>query len=481
MDKDDLQRQEEVQEINEREAVLKEYSLKADSIEKDQKTGRKTEASQTEGHKTKDSKTEHKKLEKNKIEKIKETYGNGLKWLLLGVLCGAVVGSISAFFAHGIVYASTFRVEHPQVLFALPFAGLLLVFAYSVFSAKNAKGTNLVIESVRKGEQLPADMAPLIMFSTVVSHFFGASVGREGAALQVGGSLGSSIGRILHLSKKEQRRIMMCGMSAAFSGLFGTPLAAAIFAIELCTVGSIYYTALLPCTVSALTAHFFAEKLMHAEEPDLALALVAEMNWSSALYTLLLAIAASLVSILFVSCAHKAKTLFSKYFPNPYLRIFVSGAIILCASLALNTNIYNGTGMHIIAQSIQEPEIKVFLFSFLLKILFTAVSLGGGFQGGEIVPSLFIGATLGNALSNVLPLDPSLCAALGMTSLFCGVTNCPLSALLISFELFGFEASSYFILAIAISYLFSGNYGLYHSQKILFSKTDEEEINEHAH
>lgn len=274
---------------------------------------------------------------------------------------------------------------------------------------------------------------------------------------------------------------MMCGMSAAFSGLFGTPLAAAIFAIELCTVGSIYYTALLPCTISALTAHFFAEKLMHAEEPDLALALVAEMNWSSALYTLLLAIAASLVSILFVSCAHKAKALFSKYFPNPYLRIFVSGAMILCASLALNTNIYNGTGMHIIAQSIQEPEIKVFLFAFLLKILFTAVSLGGGFQGGEIVPSLFIGATLGNALSNVLPLDPSLCAALGMTSLFCGVTNCPLSALLISFELFGFEASSYFILAIAISYLFSGNYGLYHSQKILFSKTDEEEINEHAH
>ena len=202
MDKDDLQRQEEVRENNEREAVLKEYSLKADSIEKDQKTGRKTEASQTEGHKTKDNKTEHKKLEKNKIEKIKETYGNGLKWLLLGVLCGAVVGSVSTFFAHGIVYASTFRVEHPQVLFALPFAGLLLVFAYSVFSAKNAKGTNLVIESVRKGEQLPADMAPLIMFSTVVSHFFGASVGREGAALQVGGSLGSSIGRILHLSKK---------------------------------------------------------------------------------------------------------------------------------------------------------------------------------------------------------------------------------------------------------------------------------------
>ena len=338
-----------------------------------------------------------------------------------------------------------------------------------------------MIESVRKGEKLPVEMAPLIIFSTVLSHLFGASVGREGAALQVGGSLGSSIGRVLHLSEKEQRRIMMCGMSAAFSGLFGTPIAAAIFAIELCTVGSIYYTALLPCTVSALTAHFFAEKVVHAEEPNLALSLIAEMNWSSALYTLLLAIAAALVSILFVSCAHKAKDLFSKYFPNPYLRIFVSGAIVLLATLALNTNIYNGTGIQLIIQTIHDPKTKIFLFAFFLKILFTSVSLGGGFQGGEIVPSLFIGATLGNALSRFLPLDPSLCAALGMTALFCGVTNCPLTALLISFELFGFQASSYFLLAIAISYLFSGNYGLYHSQKILFSKTEEEEINEHTH
>ena len=414
-------------------------------------------------------------------EKWIQTYGNGIKWLIIGILSGAVVGSIAAYFAKGIQIASQFRDTHPLIIAFLPFAGVLIVAAYHIFSVRSPRGTNLVLESVREGQSLPYYMAPLIIFATVISHLFGASVGREGAALQVGSSLGSSIGKLLKLKEKDRKRIMMCGMSAAFSGLFGTPLAAAIFAIELCTVGSIYYTALLPCTVSALTAHFFAEKLMHAEEPDLALALVAEMNWSSALYTLLLAIAASLVSILFVSCAHKAKTLFSKYFPNPYLRIFVSGAIILCASLALNTNIYNGTGMHIIAQSIQEPEIKVFLFAFLLKILFTAVSLGGGFQGGEIVPSLFIGATLGNALSNVLPLDPSLCAALGMTSLFCGVTNCPLSALLISFELFGFEASSYFILAIAISYLFSGNYGLYHSQKILFSKTDEEEINEHAH
>ena len=414
-------------------------------------------------------------------KKLELTYGNGIKWLLIGFLTGGVVGSVAAYFAKCIQIVTAIREAHPILIAFLPLSGILIVLSYRFFSVKNPKGTNLVLESIQNGDTLPYYMAPIIIFASIISHLFGASVGREGAALQVGGSLGSSIGRILHLSEKEQRRIMMCGMSAAFSGLFGTPIAAAIFAIELCTVGSIYYTALLPCTVSALTAHFFAEKVIHAEEPDLALSLMAEMNWSSALYTLLLAIAAALVSILFVSCTHKAKDWFSKYFPNPYLRIFVSGAIVLLATLALNTNIYNGTGIQLIIQTIHDPKTKIFLFAFFLKILFTSVSLGGGFQGGEIVPSLFIGATLGNALSRFLPLDPSLCAALGMTALFCGVTNCPLTALLISFELFGFQASSYFLLAIAISYLFSGNYGLYHSQKILFSKTEEEEINEHTH
>ena len=414
-------------------------------------------------------------------KKLILTYGNGIKWLLIGILSGAVVGSIAAYFAKGIQIASQFRDTHPLIIAFLPFAGVLIVAAYHIFSVRSPRGTNLVLESVREGQSLPYYMAPLIIFATVISHLFGASVGREGAALQVGSSLGSSIGKLLKLKEKDRKRIMMCGMSAAFSGLFGTPLAAAVLSMEICTVGHMYYTALLPCTVSALVAHFFAEHVLKVTEPELALKIVSEMDWRSALATIALSIIASLVSILFIVSAHKAKAFFTKYIRNPYLRIMVSGAMVFLGTLLLGTKMYNGTGMGIIVKTIHESGYRVFFLAFLLKILFTAISLGGGFQGGEIVPSLFIGATLGNALQSFLPLEPGLCAALGMACVFCGVTNCPLSALLISFELFGFHASSYFILAIAISYLCSGNYGLYHTQKILFSKTEEEEINEMAH
>lgn len=414
-------------------------------------------------------------------EKWIQTYGNGIKWLIIGILSGAVVGSIAAFFAKGIQVVSQFRQAHPLIIALLPFSGLLIVLSYHLFSVRNPKGTNLVLESVRDGQPLPYYMAPLIIFSTVISHLFGASVGREGAALQVGSSLGSSIGKLLRLKEKERKRMMMCGMSAAFSGLFGTPLAAAVLSMEICTVGHMYYTALLPCTVSALVAHFFAERVLKVTEPELALKMVSEIDWKSALATIALAIVASLVSVLFILSAHKAKSLFTKYIRNPYFRIMLSGALVFLGTLLVGSGAYNGTGMDIIVKTIQESGYRVFFLAFLLKILFTAVSLGGGFQGGEIVPSLFIGATLGNAMQSFLPLDSGLCAALGMACVFCGVTNCPLSALLISFELFGFHASSYFILAIAISYLCSGNYGLYHTQKILFSKTEEEEINELAH
>ena len=418
---------------------------------------------------------------KNLEKRLILTYGNGIKWVVIGGLTGGIVGSVAAYFAKGIQIVSQIRSLHPLLIGLLPFAGILIVFSYRLCSVKEPKGTNLVLESIQNGENLPSYMAPLIILATILSHLFGASVGREGAALQLGSSMGSIIGKVLRLKEKDRRRIMMCGMSAAFSGLFGTPLAASVLAMEICTVGHMYYTALLPCTVSALVANFFAEKVVHVIEPELHLSLVSEIDWKSALATILLAILASMVSVLFVLSAHKAKALFTKYFKNSYFRIFVCGLILIIGTLLVGSTDYNGTGMDIIVKTITESGYKVFFFAFLLKILFTSISLGGGYQGGEIVPSLFIGATLGNALQLFLPLDPGLCAALGMASVFCSVTNCPLATLLICFELFGFQASSYFILAIAISYLCSGNYGLYHTQKILFSKTEEKEINELAH
>ena len=331
-------------------------------------------------------------------KKLILTYGNGIKWVIIGGLTGGIVGSVAAYFAKGIQIVSQIRSLHPLLIGLLPFAGILIVFSYRLCSVKEPKGTNLVLESIQNGENLPSYMAPLIILATILSHLFGASVGREGAALQLGSSMGSIIGKVLRLKEKDRRRIMMCGMSAAFSGLFGTPLAASVLAMEICTVGHMYYTALLPCTVSALVANFFAEKVVHVIEPELHLSLVSEIDWKSALATILLAILASMVSVLFVLSAHKAKALFTKYFKNSYFRIFVCGLILIIGTLLVGSTDYNGTGMDIIVKTITESGYKVFFFAFLLKILFTSISLGGGYQGGEIVPSLFIGATLGNAL-----------------------------------------------------------------------------------
>lgn len=410
-------------------------------------------------------------------KKLELTYGNGIKWLLIGFLTGGIVGSVAAYFAKCIQIVTAIREAHPILIAFLPLSGILIVLSYRFFSVKNPKGTNLVLESIQNGDTLPYYMAPIIIFASIISHLFGASVGREGAALQLGSSMGASLGKFLHLKEKDRRRIMLCGMSAAFSGLFGTPLAAAVLAMEICTVGTMYYTALLPCTISALVANYFAEHVVHVAEPELHIRMISEMHWKGALSTIFLAVIASLVSILFILMIHKTKALFTKYFENSFVRILVSGAIVSLFTFLLRNTDYNGTGMGIIVKTINHPGYRIFFFAFFLKILFTAVSLSGGYQGGEIVPSLYIGATLGNALQIFLPLDPGLSAALGMASVFCSVTNCPLATLLICFELFGFQASSYFILAIAVSYLCSGNYGLYHTQRILFSKIEEKEIN----
>ena len=253
-----------------------------------------------------------KELEK----KLISTYGNGIKWLAIGLFTGGVVGTVSAYFAKGIQIVGGLRAANPKLIGLLPLAGLIIVLSYRLFSVKNPKGTNLVLESIQNGETLPSYMAPLIVFATLISHFFGASVGREGAALQLGSSMGSTIGKFLHIKEQERRRMMMCGMSAAFSGLFGTPLAAAVLSMEICTVGHMYYTALLPCTISALVAHFFAEKVVMVSEPELSLTMVSEITWKSALACIALAIIASLVSILFIVTAHKVKAIFTKYVQN---------------------------------------------------------------------------------------------------------------------------------------------------------------------
>lgn len=418
--------------------------------------------------------------QKEYAKHVAHLYLNGIKWIIFGILSGILVGFVAAEFANGVTFVTELRREHPLLLCLLPLAGAVIVFYYQLLGVPQPKGTNLVIDAIHEGNRVPLRMTPLIILSSLISHLAGASVGREGAALQIGGSMGNAVGRLVHMNPDDRRIIIMCGMSASFSALFGTPLAAAVFSMEISTVGLMYYSSLVPCVISALTAHWLASFLVTDAE-DLAIQEISGFSVRTALIAIVFAVLCSLVSILFSVAVHRAKHLFAEFLRNRYLRAVVSGATILLLSLLVGNQNYNGTGMSVIKSCVQDPGFRLFLGAFLLKIIFTAISLAGGFQGGEIVPSLFIGATFGHAFAVLFGLDPALFSAIGMACIFCGVTNCPIASLLISCELFGFNASTYFFMAVAVSYLFSGNYGIYSAQKIMYSKIAARRVDTNAH
>lgn len=404
-----------------------------------------------------------------------------LKWMFFGIFCGVTVGSISAFFGKAIGIATKFRGANPYIIYGLPIAGVFIVFYYHLLDASKPKGTNLVIDSIHNGQKVPLRMAPLIIVSTVVTHLFGGSAGREGAALQVGGSLGNALGRLMHFSEKDHRRTIMCGMSASFSALFGTPLAASVMVIEMSTVGNMYYSALMPCAIAALTAHLMAEIINPGSEAVMTIAEVSHFSLKSGAYTMGFAILCAWVAILFCSVLHSSKKLAKTAIKNPYLRAAACGVIVVILTLIVGNQTYNGAGSDIIAACTTDEAFKIVPYAFLLKMLFTAITLSGGFQGGEIVPTLFIGATFGHAMAVFFGMSPMLGSALGAILVFCGVTNCPIASILIGLELFGFDMSAYILLGVAITYIFSGNYGLYASQKIRYSKYDYKVIDTYTH
>lgn len=394
-----------------------------------------------------------------------------VRWLVLAGITGVVLGILGGLFGRSITAVTVFRGNHPWMLYLLPLAGLGIVAMYRLDPYKT--GTNRVLEGIQSNTYIPLRTAPLIAASTVITHAFGASAGREGAALQLGGSIGGTIGKWLKMDDYDHKILIMCGMSAGFSALFGTPLTATVFAMEVVSVGIMQYAALVPCSVAALTAKGFAE-FLGAHGEHFALPAVTAFDWRSAGLTVLLALCCAAVSILFCVVLHCTEHLYKKWIPDEWLRITAGGCLVILMTKLLGTTDYLGAGMDVIELAM---EGKVIAAAFLVKMVFTAVSLGSGFRGGEIVPTLFVGATFGCLFGQVTGLSPSLAAACGMASVFCGVTNCPVSSLLLSFELFGFECMPFFLLSVSIAYLESGYYGLYHSQKILYSKTKLKFIN----
>lgn len=396
------------------------------------------------------------------------------RWLILAGTMGLLLGLIGGLFARSITEVTHFRNTHPWMLYLLPFAGLLIVALYKLDPSKT--GTNRVLEGIQAGSYIPFLMAPLIVLSTILTHAFGGSAGREGAALQLGGSLGGTFAKYLKMDEYDHKIMIMCGMSAAFSALFGTPLTATIFAMEVISVGIMQYAALVPCSIAALVAKWSATMVgAHGEHFSIPSSIPFDLK--NACFTMLLAILCAVVSILFCMILHKTEHAFQKWITNEWIRIVFGALLVIILTKIVQSTDYLGAGMQVIERAI---DGEAFIFAFLLKMIFTAISLGCGFRGGEIVPTLFVGATFGCVFGQISGFSPSLAAACGMTSVFCGVTNCPISSLFLSFELFGFECMPFFLLSVGISYLESGYFGLYHSQKILYSKTKLQFINTHT-
>ena len=393
--------------------------------------------------------------------------------MFLAIIIGGIIGIVSSGFGHALSFVTTLRKEYSYLLFGLPVAGIIIVLLYKKFG-KDDGGTNQVFSTVRARDTVPATAAPLIFISTVLTHLTGGSAGREGAAIQLGGSIANQVGRLLKLDEEDTHVIVMCGMSAAFAALFGTPMAAAIFSLEVISVGVMYYTALMPCLIASLMAASVAGALgIHAEHffegfvPDMTIIFGMKIG--------LVVLTCSIVSILFCVILKMVGKVYSHWFENKYIRIVVAGLIIILLNLMLQTTDYMGAGTELIVQAVQFGKAKP--LAFFWKLVLTALTMKAGFKGGEIVPSFCIDATLGCTMGQLLGFSPRLCAACGMIAFFCGVTNCPITSMLIAFELFGFEGMSYYLIAVAVSYATSGYYGLYKDQTIVYSKYKAKYVN----
>lgn len=398
-----------------------------------------------------------------------------LKWILIAVVVGILGGVAGSIFHLSIDYVTELRTEYDWLIFLLPAGGLVIAGIYEVFRSKGRIDTNRVLEAVGAEEKVPLVMAPLIFVSTVITHLLGGSAGREGAALQLGGSIGYNMGRVFKLNKNDMHIIVMAGMSSVFAALFGTPLAAAFFALEVTCVGVLHYAGLVPCMIASVTAYYTA--LRFGVSPIRFKIIAESISGEVLVKVIILALACAVVSIAFCVAIKKTEDSMERLLHNKYLRAFVGGAIIAVLSLVLQTQDYNGAGMDVISRAMA-GEAKA--SAFVLKIVFTAITIAAGFKGGEIVPALFIGSTLGCVLGPILGVNPGFAAAIGAVSLFCGVVNCPVASVLLALEIFGAEGILLFAIACGVSYMMSGNFGLYKSQRILYSKFDDEYIDKNT-
>lgn len=386
-----------------------------------------------------------------------------VKWMLLAGITGGLAGSASAFFLASLDWVTHFREANGWIIWLLPVGGLVVGLSYHYLGAGVAKGNNLLLEEIHSPKQvIPVKMAPLVLFGTLVTHLVGGSAGREGTAVQMGGALADQLGPLFRLRPRDRRVLLIMGISAGFASVFGTPLAGAVFALEVLALGSMRYDALVPAFLSAYIAHFIC-MLWGSTHTQFTLGNVPAMQISYFFYTIIIGIACGLVARFFSALTHYFSSTFQKIISYPPLRPVAGGVMLALVIALLGTTRHIGLGVPVIIEAFGHSVAPT---DFLLKIVLTAFTLGAGFKGGEVTPLFFIGATLGSALAGFIPLPVGLLAGIGFVAVFAGATNTPIACLLMGIELFGSTAAVYLGLACVVAYLFSGHSGIYGSQVV---------------
>jgi H+/Cl- antiporter ClcA len=393
-----------------------------------------------------------------------------LQWLPIASAVGILAGSASALLLVSLTKATEIREGHIWLVALLPLAGLAVGALYWYTGRSVEAGNNLILDEIHAEVQnpeavIPFRMTPLILLGTFVTHLFGGSAGREGTAIQTGASLADQLCRPLGMNGEQRRIVLMMGISAGFASVFGTPLAGTVFGLEVLALGALSYEAIVPCVVAAFVGEMVT-RAWGVTHTIYTVDTVPPMSLRGLLCAIVAGVAFGLMAMAFAELTHAIKRLGARYISWPPLRPFVGGAVVAAVVFSLgtaHTRRFLGLGVPEIVDAFHKILPP---YDFAAKTLFTSVTLGMGFKGGEVTPLFYIGATMGNALSHILPLPPSLLAGMGFVAVFAGAANTPIASTLMAVELFGAEAGAYAGIACILSYLFSGHSGIYTAQRV---------------
>ena len=400
------------------------------------------------------------------LSKLKEISLTTIKWIIICVLIGILSGSASAFFLVALEWVTQFRIHHDWIIWLLPFGGLLVGLSYYYWGESVVKGNNLLLEEYENPKKvIPFKMAPLVLLGTLLTHLFGGSAGREGTAVQMGGAIADQFTNLFNLDNAERKILIILGISAGFASVFGTPLAGAIFALEVLYFSKINFKGIILSFLVAYAAYFTVE-FWQVKHTHYSIPVVPEISFITLIYVIIIGTFSGFAALLFSRSTHFWGSLFSniKY---PPLRPFVGGIILAIAIAGFGLTKFSGLGVPVIVDSFTNANPW---YDFLLKILFTGFTLGAGFKGGEVTPLFFVGATLGSALSLIIPLPIALLAGLGFVAVFSGATHTPIACTVMGIELFGIQPGIFIAVACIVAYFSSGPVGIYKAQIVKGAK-----------